>query len=211
TFDEYREKIESDGALARRFEVVQVKEPTDEVMLTILRGIRPRYEAYHGVRLSEEALQAAIKLSRRYLRTRFLPDKAIDIIDEATARLRMQKESKPTAIDQLERQLLQKEAELASLELNPAPPKKALETLRREVEELRPRVEAQVGSWKSQKDASDNLQKTKQAIEEQNRILAAAEQKGDVAKAAEIRYGSLKYLEQQRQDLEQQLSTMAAG
>jgi ATP-dependent Clp protease ATP-binding subunit ClpB len=211
TFDEYREKIESDGALARRFEVVQVKEPTDEVMLTILRGIRPRYEAYHGVRLSEEALQAAVKLSRRYLRTRCLPDKAIDIIDEATARLRMQKESKPTAIDQLERQLLQKEAELASLELNGAPPKKLVDALRKELEELRPRVEALVGSWKSQKDASDNLQKTKQAIEEQNRLLAAAEHQGDVAKAAEVRYGSLKYLEQQRQELEQQLSTMAAG
>jgi ATP-dependent Clp protease ATP-binding subunit ClpB len=211
TYDEYREKIESDGALARRFEVVQVKEPTDEVMLTILRGIRPRYEAYHGVRLSEEALQASVKLSRRYLRTRFLPDKAIDIIDEATARLRMQKESKPTAIDQIERQLIRKEAELASLELSPAPPRKTLEALRKEVEELRPRVASLVGSWQSQKDASDNLQKTKQAIEEQNRLLATAESKGDIAKAAEIRYGSLKYLEQQRQDLEQQLSTMAAG
>jgi ATP-dependent Clp protease ATP-binding subunit ClpB len=211
TFDEYREKIESDGALARRFEVVQIKEPTDVVMLTILRGIRPRYEAYHGVRLSEEALQASVKLSRRYLRTRFLPDKAIDIVDAATARLRMQKESKPNAIDQLERQLLQKESELASLELNAMPPKKLLDALRREVEELRPRVHALVGSWQSQKDASDHLQKTKQAIEEQGRLLAAAESQGDIAKAAEIRYGSMKYLEQQRQDLEQQLSTMAAG
>src|SRR5208283_3241770 len=89
TFDEYRERIEKDGALARRFDVVTVKEPTDETMMVILRGIRPRYEAYHGVRLSDEALQASVKLSRRYIRNRFLPDKAVDVIDEATARIRM--------------------------------------------------------------------------------------------------------------------------
>jgi ATP-dependent Clp protease ATP-binding subunit ClpB len=210
TFDEYRERIEKDGALARRFELVTVKEPTDETMLTMLRGLRPRYEAYHGVRLSEEALQAAIKLSRRYIRTRFLPDKAIDVIDEATARLRMQKESKPTAIDQLERRLLQKKAELASLETNPTPPRAAVEALKKEIDELSPTVEKLVTKWKTQKEASDNLQKTKQAIEQQNSALAAAEAQGDVTKAAEIRYGALKYLDQQREDLEKQLAGIAS-
>jgi len=211
TFDEYRERIEKDGALARRFEVVTVKEPTDEAMLTILRGIRQRYEAFHGVRLSEEALQAAVKLSRRYLRTRFLPDKAIDIIDEATARLRMQNENKPTAIDQMERQLTQKKAELSVLEASPNPPHKAIDSLRADVAHLTPKVEEAVGGWKRQKDASDSLQRTKQAIEEQNSLLTAAESKGDVAKAAELRYGTLKYLEQQREDLEKQLSEIAAS
>jgi ATP-dependent Clp protease ATP-binding subunit ClpB len=213
TYDEYRERIEKDGALARRFEVVAVKEPTDDMMMVILRGIRSRYEAYHGVRLSDEALQAAIKLSRRYLRTRFLPDKAIDVIDEATARIRMQKESKPNAVDEQERLLLRKQAELESLEKG-APSsyqKKAVEILRKEVEELKPRVEAVVTQWKTQKEASDNLQKTKQAIEEQTSLLAAAETQGNVTRAAEIRYGSLKYLEQQREDFEKRLATLAAS
>jgi ATP-dependent Clp protease ATP-binding subunit ClpA len=102
TFDEFREKIEKDGALARRFDLVTIKEPTDEAMLVILHGIRPRYESYHGVRLTDEALNASIKLSRRYLPSRFLPDKAIDILDEASARIRMRKESMPEPIDDLE-------------------------------------------------------------------------------------------------------------
>jgi ATP-dependent Clp protease ATP-binding subunit ClpB len=211
TFDEYRERIEKDGALARRFELVQVDEPDDAAMLAILRGIRPRYEAYHGVRLSDDALNAAIKFSRRYLRTRFLPDKAIDIVDEATARIRMQKESKPVAIDQAERMLLRKQAELQALESSPglASPK-AIDALRTEVMELQPRVEAAIGRWRARKDASDNLQKTKQAIQEQTRLLSDAEAAGNVAKAAEIRYGSLKYLEQQKEDLEKQLSQVPA-
>jgi ATP-dependent Clp protease ATP-binding subunit ClpB len=206
TFDEYREKIEKDGALARRFDVVIVKEPSDEAMLVILRGIRPRYEAYHGVRLSDEALHAAVKLSRRYLRTRFLPDKAIDVIDEATARIRMQKESKPTHIDQLERLLMRKQMELEAT----SPGTKGISQLAVEIDELKGRVGALVGEWRAQKEASDNLQKTKQAIEEQTALLSEAESSGHVTRAAEIRYGSLKYLEQQRQDLEQELSLAAA-
>ncbi|MFZ0964839.1 MAG: AAA family ATPase [Terriglobia bacterium] len=213
TFDEYRERIEKDGALARRFEVVTVKEPNEETMMVILRGIRARYEAFHGVRLSDEALQASIKLSRRYIRDRFLPDKAIDIVDEATTRIRMQKESKPNLVDQQERLLIRKQAELEAVEKGaPAPAKqKAVDALRKEVDELRPRVEELVNRWKAQKDASDSLQKTKQAIEEQSSRLAAAESQANVAKAAEIRYGSLKYLEQQRTDLEKQLSDIASG
>jgi ATP-dependent Clp protease ATP-binding subunit ClpB len=204
TFDEYRERIEKDGALARRFEQVVVKEPTDESMLYILRGIRERYEAFHGVKLSDEALQAAVKLSRRYLRNRFLPDKAIDVIDAATARLRMQIESKPTHVDQQERLLLRKRAELESLWNAAASTqqKKSIAALESEVAMLEPAVAALAEAWESQRTASSQLKKTLQAIEEQNRLLQVAEAAGDVTKAAEIRYGALVYLEQQRADLE---------
>ena len=201
TYDEYRERIEKDGALARRFDVVTVKEPTDEAMLVILRGIRTRFESFHGVRLSDESLQAAIKLSRRYMRSRFLPDKAIDVIDESAARIRMQKESKPTHIDQQERLLVRKQAELEALSGSGAQ-KKIVDALQAEVDQLKPTVDALVAEWKRRKDSSDQLQKTHQAIDQQTAALAAAESNGDVTKAAEIRYGSLKYLEQQREDLE---------
>jgi ATP-dependent Clp protease ATP-binding subunit ClpB len=213
TFDEYRERIEKDGALSRRFEVVPVKEPSDEAMLLILRGIRARFEAYHGVRLSDDALSAAVKLSRRYMRTRFFPDKAIDVIDEAAARIRMQKESKPTHIDQRERLLLQKEAELESLKdgTQTAAQKKRSAELEAEIAGLKPEVEQLVAEWKKQKDSSDNLQKTKLAIEQQNQLLMTAEARGDMAKAAEIRYGTLKYLEQQRDDLEKAVAQTAGA
>lgn len=204
TYDEYRERIEKDGALARRFDVVHVKEPTDEVMMVILRGIRTRFESFHGVRLTDEALQAAVKLSRRYMRDRCLPDKAIDVLDEAAARIRLQKESKPTHIDQRERLLVRKQVEYEVLQGNANTPaqRNAVAALAAELDELKPSVEKLVAEWKAQRNALDRLQKTKQAIDEQNTLLAAAEARGDVAKAAEIRYGSLKYLEEQRQDLE---------
>lgn len=213
TFDEYRERIEKDGALARRFDVVTVREPTDDAMMTILRGIRTRYEAFHGVGLSDESLQAAVKLSRRYIRDRFLPDKAIDVIDEATARIRMQKESKPTHIDQQQRLLLRKQAELEALQGSASSPaqKSTVAALQSEVDEFKRKVEKLVGEWQQQKEVSDQLQKTKQAIEQQTAGLTQAESRGDVARAAELRYGSLKYLEQQRADLEQQVQQLSGG
>src|SRR5262249_7532560 len=151
--------------------------------------------------------------SRRYIRDRFLPDKAIDIIDEATARIRMQKESKPTHIDQQQRLLIRKQAELEALLGSAATPaqQKAVANLQAEIKEFKQKVDAVVGEWQKQKDLSDNLQKTKQAIEEQTAALTVAESKGDVAKAAEVRYGSLKYLEQQRDDLEKQVQHATNG
>jgi len=207
TFDEYRERIEKDGALARRFDVVAVKEPTEEAMLTILRGIRGRYETFHGVRLSDDSLQAAIKLTRRYVRDRFLPDKAIDIIDESTARIRMQKESKPNHIDQQERVLYRKQAELEALEsgASSAGQEKSIARLRAEIEAFNKKVDALVGDWQKRKNLSDNLQKTQREMDRQTAELAIAEGQGDIAKVAEIRYGSLKYLEEQRADLERQI------
>lgn len=206
TYDEYREKIEKDGALARRFDVVTVKEPSDEMMLVLLRGLRPRFEAFHGVMLSDDALHAAIKLSRRYVRGRYFPDKAIDIIDQATARIRMEKESKPSHIDQQERLLLRKKAELEAISSGSpsAMQQKAIEHLTAEIAALEPKVTSLLDEWSKQKNALDMLQKTKQAIQEQSAALEAAEARGDIAKAAEIRYGSLKYLEQQLADLEKQ-------
>jgi ATP-dependent Clp protease ATP-binding subunit ClpB len=206
TFDEYREKIEKDGALARRFDLVVVKEPTDEAMLVILRGIRPRYEAYHGIRLTDEALRAAVKLSRRYLPTRFLPDKAIDILDEASARIRMQKESKPREIDRLERLLSDKRLELESI----SPQAKQFPALSEEVVELAGRVDALTAAWFAHKETSEQLQSTRQAIERQTTLLAEA-QADDMTRAAEIRYGSLQHLEKQRSDLERELEERAGS
>lgn len=209
TFDEYRERIEKDGALARRFERVQVGEPSDESMLYILRGIRERYAAFHGVDLTDEALHAAIKLSRRYMRDRFLPDKAIDVIDAATARLRMQLESRPTALDQQERLLTRRRAELETLRslprLSPMQVKQvaALET---EIATLEPRITADSESWQIQRNARADLQRTVQAIEENARLLTAAEGAGDVTQAAAIRYGALEPLQKQREALEAKLA-----
>ena len=206
TFEEYREKIEKDGALARRFDIVTVKEPSDEMMMVLLRGIRPRFEAFHGVKLSDEALQAAVKLSRRYIRARFLPDKAIDIIDQATARIRMQKESKPTHLDKDERLLIRKKAELEAIEPTATSPqaKKNVEALRASIAEMEPRITKLNEQWNKQKNGLDLLQKTKQAIEVQLAALEVAEGKGDVTQAANIRYGSLKNLELQLADLEKE-------
>lgn len=206
TFDEYRERIEKDGALARRFEQIQVKEPNDEVMLSILRGIRERYEAFHGVRASDEALQAAVRLSRRYLRSSFMPDKAIDVIDTATARLRMQKESRPTHADQQERFLLRRRAELEALRTGTISPQRQreIEALERAIAELEPQVAATATAWQLQRERMQELKRTLQAIEEQKHALQVAESAGNVAEAAQIRYGALKYLEEQRADLEAQ-------
>ncbi len=217
TFDEYRERIEKDGALARRFERVQVGEPSDDAMLYILRGIRERYVAYHGVELSDEALVAAVKLSRRYMRDRFLPDKAIDVIDAATARLRMQLESRPTALDQQERRLTQRRAELEVLSGLPKPTaaqSRQVAALQAELAELEPRVAADAELWEQQRAARADLARTASAIEENTRLLHAAEGAGDVTRAAEIRYSSLQHLEAQRADLEAKLASLresAAG
>jgi ATP-dependent Clp protease ATP-binding subunit ClpB len=203
TYDEYRERIETDAALARRFERVVVEEPDDEATLNILRGIRPHYEAHHGVRLSDASLKAAVILSRRYLRDRFLPDKAIDVIDEATARIRMQLESKPNAIDAMERTLirLRGEIDVAPTEETDRATQRRFQA-EQEATELQRHLEALTQRWQRERDALANLQKTKKALEEQKLALETAESRGDIAKAAEIRYGSLKYLEQQLADLQ---------
>jgi ATP-dependent Clp protease ATP-binding subunit ClpB len=203
TYDEYRERIEKDGALARRFERVVVEEPDDETALAILRGVRPYYEAHHSVGLPDESLGLTVKLSRRYLRDRFLPDKAIDVIDEATSRIRMQLESKPNAIDELERKFIRIQGEIEILRKEDAAGARLKEA---EAAETQAKLEELKGRWRRERDANANLQKTRQAIEEQRLALEAAEARGEIARAAEIRYGSLKYLEQQLADLEREVA-----
>jgi ATP-dependent Clp protease ATP-binding subunit ClpB len=203
TYDEYRERIEKDGALARRFERVIVEEPDDETTLAILRGVRPYYEAHHSVRLPDESLGLAVKLSRRYLRDRFLPDKAIDVIDEATSRIRMQLESKPNAIDELERKFIRVQGEIETLRKEDAAGARLKEA---EAAETQAKLDELKGRWRRERDANANLQKTRQAIEEQRLALEAAEARGEIARAAEVRYGSLKYLEQQLADLEREVA-----
>ena len=196
TFEEYREKIEKDGALARRFDVVTVKEPSDEMMMVLLRGIRPRFEAFHGVKLSDEALQAAVKLSRRYIRARFLPDKAIDIIDQATARIRMQKESKPTELDRDERLLIRKKAELEAIESTSTSVqgKKNVEALKAAIAEMEPRITKLVEQWNKQKSGLDELQGIKQMLEKKRAEYEIAESKGDLDAAVTLA-GSIALLE----------------
>jgi len=203
TYDEYRERIEKDGALARRFERVIVEEPDDETALAILRGVRPYYEAHHSVGLPDESLVLTVKLSRRYLRDRFLPDKAIDVIDEATSRIRMQLESKPNAIDELERKFIRIQGEIEALRKDDAASARLKEA---EAAEAQAKLDEMKGRWRRERDANANLQKTRQAIEEQRLALEAAEARGEIARAAEIRYGSLKYLEQQLADLEREVA-----
>lgn len=205
TYGEYRERIEKDGALARRFEQIVVAEPDDDATLNILRGIRQHYEAYHAVGLSDESLTAAVKLSRRYLRDRFLPDKAIDVIDEATARIRMQLESKPNAIDEMERRLIRLRGENDQPREGEGGSKRSKEA-EQEAVELQSRLEELKQRWQRERDAISNLQRTKQAIEEQRIALEASESRGEIAKAAEIRYGTLKYLEQQLADVQGEVS-----
>lgn len=210
TYDEYRERIEKDGALARRFEQVLVEEPDDETALAILRGVRPHYEAHHAVRLADESLAIAVKLSRRYLRDRFLPDKAIDVIDEATARIRMQLESKPNAIDELERALIRLQGEIDALRKSGGTGKRLAEA-ETEAADSQARLDELKQRWQRERGSITNLQKTKRAIAEQRMALEAAEAAGEIAKAAEIRYGSLKYLEQQLADLERDVAEVESG
>src|SRR6266545_3669874 len=180
TYDEYRERIEKDGALARRFERVIVEEPDDETALAILRGVRPYYEAHHSVGLPDDSLGLTVKLSRRYLRDRFLPDKAIDVIDEATSRIRMQLESKPNAIDELERRFIRLQGEIEALRKDDAASARLKEA---EAAEAQAKLDEMKGRWRRERDANANLQKTKQAIEEQRLALEAAEARGEIARA----------------------------
>ena len=199
TFDEYRERIEKDGALARRFNLVSINEPSDEAMLVILRALRPRYEAFHEVRLSEEALGAAIRLTRRYMPTRFLPDKAIDVLDEAASRARAVKESRPRELEEAERALASNQQWLAGL-----PGDAAIRAgLEQETEHLRMQVEQERTAWDRRRQQEERMRGTLAAIEAQEALWQRAEEAGDIARAAEIRYGVLQHLYTQRAELEQ--------
>lgn len=207
THDEYRESIEKDGALARRFEKVIVEEPDDETVLAMLRGVKPRFEAHHGVRITEDALQATVKLARRHLRDRFFPDKAFDVLDEAAARLRMQHESRPDRIDELERALVRLEGRRQALALAG---KKADEiaAVDRDIAARREELSALLARWTAEQEVSTGLRETRAALETKGAELAAAEAAGDVARVAGLRHVEIEGLHRQQSELEQRLAKL---
>ena len=198
TLDEYRKRIEKDAALERRFQPVMVLEPTVEETVAILRGLKERYEVHHGVRLQDSALVAAASLSRRYISDRFLPDKAVDLMDEAASRLRMEIDSVPTPIDEVDRRMIQLEIERRALENEKdAASKERLERLNGEMAELKERAAALKLRWESEKQAIQEQRETMENIEQLKIDLEQAQREGDFAKAGRIQYGDLPEMERQ--------------
>ncbi len=205
TLDEYRKHVEKDAALARRFQPVMVEEPTVEDTVSILRGLKEKYEVHHGVRIADSAIVSAANLSNRYITDRFLPDKAIDLMDEAASRLRMQVDSKPEELDEIDRRAIQLkiEAEALKKESDDASQER-LESLSREIAELESRSAELTAAWRAEKDKLASATILKEGLEQARQDLADAERRGDLARASEIKYGRLPELERQLADAEQQ-------
>ena len=203
TLDEYRKHIEKDAALERRFQPVMVNEPSVEDTISILRGLRERYELHHGVRIQDTALVAAAQLSHRYISDRFLPDKAIDLIDEAAAKLRTEMESMPEELEGLERRLTQLEIEREALrkEKDDAS-KERLTVLQKEMAEIKSRRDALKAQWESEKRALDDIQKLREALELARNEMEQAQRHGDLRRVAEFQYGKIPQLEKQLKELE---------
>jgi len=192
TLDEYRQYIEKDPALERRFQPVQVDEPTVEDTIGILRGLKERYEVFHGVKISDTALIAAATLSHRYITDRFLPDKAIDLVDEACAQIRTEMDSMPTELDAVSRRIIQMEIEEAALKKEEdALSKERLFQLQKELAEERDAFNSMKAQWENEKSGIERLQQLRERIEELNRQIEKAEQQYDLEKAAELKYGRL--------------------
>ncbi len=198
TLDEYRKHIEKDAALERRFQPVYVKEPTVEDTISILRGLRERYEVHHGVSVRDAALVAAATLSQRYISDRFLPDKAIDLVDEAASKLRMEIDSRPEAVDQLERRILRLEVERQALKKEKDSASQArLQVLEGELGDLRGKSSELCAQWEKEKRAVNAVKSLKEKMEKVKLASEAAERKGDLEKAAELRYGQLMTLQKE--------------
>lgn len=207
TLAEYKKYIEKDAALERRFQKVLVMEPTEEDALSILRGLKERYELHHGVRIKDQALVAAVKLSSKNIAGRFLPDKAIDLVDEAAASVRMAIDSQPEEIDQLERRIRQLEIEKLALEKEKSEESiKRLKELEKELEDLKEKQKSLISKWKAEKEPLEKTNKLKEQIEQEHIRFLKAEREGDFAKASEIKYGKLVQL-QQKLDEEQKKLT----
>jgi ATP-dependent Clp protease ATP-binding subunit ClpB len=201
TLDEYRKYVEKDKALERRFQQVFVGEPNVEDTLTILRGLNDRYEVYHGVRIRDAALVAAARLSHRYISERFLPDKAIDLVDEAASALRMQLDSVPVEIDQLERRILSLEVEAAALQKEKDKESKArLERIQRELADRKEEAQRLRGQWENEKKAVDEVRRLKEKIEESKKQEDQLVRQGQLEKVAELRYSTLPKLEKQLEE-----------
>ncbi|HKE79188.1 MAG TPA: Clp protease N-terminal domain-containing protein, partial [Solirubrobacteraceae bacterium] len=204
TLDEYRKHIEKDAALERRFQPVLVGEPSVEDAIAILRGLKERYEVHHGVRIQDSALIAAATLSDRYIADRFLPDKAIDLIDEAASRLRIEIDSLPTEIDQIDRRILQLEIELTSLakETDDASAERR-EAIERELSDLREQSSAMKAEWQTEKDEIHKVSQVKERLEQAHRELERAEREADLERAATLRHGEIPELQRQLEEAEQ--------
>ena len=198
TLDEYRKYVEKDAALARRFQPVMVEEPTVEDSISILRGIKEKYELHHGVRISDSALVAAATLSNRYITDRFLPDKAIDLVDEAASRLRMEVDSKPEELDALDRQILQLQIEAEALKKETdAASQDRLEALERELSELQQKSATMTAAWQSERDKLASARELKEQLDRARADLEIAKREGNFAKAGELQYGTIPALERQ--------------
>src|SRR6516162_191380 len=203
TLDEYRKNIEKDAALARRFQPVFVEEPSVEDTISILRGIKEKYELHHGVRITDSAIVAAATLSNRYITDRFLPDKAIDLIDEAAARLKMQVDSKPEAIDELDRRIVQLKIECEALKKETDKASKdRLEKLVKELEELEQRSAELTAQWRAEKDKLAGAQKLKEQLEQARAELDRVQRAGDWTRAGELTYSIIPGLEKKLKEVE---------
>ncbi|WP_170429554.1 ATP-dependent chaperone ClpB [Ruegeria arenilitoris] len=203
TLDEYRKYVEKDAALARRFQPVMVTEPTVEDTISILRGIKEKYELHHGVRISDSALVSAATLSHRYITDRFLPDKAIDLVDEAASRLRMEVDSKPEELDQLDRQILQMQIEEEALKLeDDAASKDRLETLQKDLADLQEKSAEMTAQWQAERDKLAGARDLKEQLDKARADLEIAKREGNLAKAGELSYGVIPELEKQLTEAE---------
>ncbi|MDO7545341.1 MAG: AAA family ATPase, partial [Flavobacteriaceae bacterium] len=205
TLDEFQKYFEKDKALERRFQKVLVDEPNTESAISILRGIKDKYEAHHKVQIKDEAIISAVQLSQRYITNRFLPDKAIDLMDEAASKLRMEINSKPEELDQLDRKVLQLEIELAAIRREKS--KEAVKSLEMDLANLKEKRNEIFTKWEGEKNEIEAIQKIKKSLEDLKLEAERAERNGDFAKVAEIRYGQTKTLEDQLGVLQEKLSS----
>jgi len=212
TLDEYRKNIEKDAALERRFQPIVVDQPSVEDTISILRGLRERYEVHHGVRITDSALVAAAVLSNRYITERFLPDKAIDLVDEAASRLRMEMDSMPAELDELERRRMQLEIEREALRKEKDAASKArLAALEKELADLRETTDAMKAQWQREKEVVAGIRETREALEKLAPEIEAAERAADYARAAELKYGRETELTKQLAEREQNLRDLMAS
>ncbi len=206
TLDEYRQYIEKDAALERRFQTVMVEEPTVEDTISILRGLKERYEVFHGVKIMDNALVSAAVLSNRYITDRFLPDKAIDLVDEACALIKTELDSMPTELDEMSRKIMQMEIEEAALKKEEDRlSKDRLEALQKELAELKEEFNSQKATWENEKNSVEKLQKLREEIEQVNGEIQIAQRDGNLEKAAELSYGRLPELKRQLQTEEERV------
>ena len=206
TLDEYRKYIEKDAALERRFQPVMVDEPTVEDTISILRGLKDRYEVYHGVKITDSALVAAAVLSNRYISDRFLPDKAIDLVDEACAMIKTELDSMPTELDELSRKIMQLEIEETALKKETDHlSQERLADLQKELAELHDKFASQKAQWENEKASVDKLSKLREEVEALHREIQDAQQKYDLNKAAELQYGKLPQVEKELREEEEKV------